>query len=428
MKNGFWILRISETLSTTANKMLISIFIWFSISYVSSPDEASSIYATYFLSKIVFGTILSPLGDRFEKRKLIFYANSLALVGFFIAVYMINQKNIYVPLFYAIVIFLGCCDAIYPPLANAILPDIVEKKNLDLAYQYTFFLQSIGSLIGISVGIISLDMLGLYVAVVLATTLSIVSQLILLFLNVAKEKPIIRSESLTYMREIKESFILTYKYKSEFYWNLAASLANFIVAPIISIAIPFFVSHILMKDGGYVVFYEVCISFGVILGALYVQKKLIYIGVKKMTLVKSSFSFMGISILLLALFDNYIVWGGALLFLGLSIIVCNICVESVRSIAIPKQYRSRLQTIHILTILSSTPLGFLLMGNWIESYSLQSLLFAFGLILLVVSQFIIHIPKMEHLLSMEEDELEGAYASLFCLPNEADKSINLKET
>ncbi len=410
MPKSFFLVRVGELFTALSTRMIVGGLSWYCISVLSDAAMASTLYGGFYLFKLLFGVLLSPLGDWFNKKSLLIVcaatllgASSLMLVGVYSGFALVTIV--------IGVLMIAFGDSYLSGLVNAIIPEIVPKELVERAYQNTFVLQSMANILGIAMGVTTIEAFGISFILVLAIVLSGISIVLFTIVTYAKVSST-KKDFVSYSIDIAEGVKLSYRYKTEFYWNLISSLSNLAVVPLIAILVPYYVSMVVGKPALFVASLELSLTIGVFLAATYVQPFLSK-RYSKIALVQAAFVGIAMSMALLALSDSLVAWHLGLMMLGASIVINNISIESVRAVAIQQEYRARLQVVHQLFIQSSIPLGFYIFSFRGNQDNLVMILYAFSAMFLLFCFLIPKIPKMRQLLSRSTATLDGAYADLY---------------
>jgi len=410
MPINFFFIRIGELLISLSSRMVIGGLSWYCMSVLTDAALASMLYGGYFIAKLMFGLIFSPLGDAYNKKMLLMIsacvaclASTIMLIGIHI-----NTSIIWFVIGGAMI---ALSDSYLAGMVNAILPDILPKTLLEKAYQHTFLLQSVASIVGIASGVTAIETFGLSFIITLSLILTSVA--VLCFIAI-KYVAVNDKSKLTghYVSDIVEGVELSLRYKTELYWNIISALSNLAIVPLVTIIIPYFVLNIASKKSIFIATLELSLTLGVFIAATYLHPQLSK-KLPKMKLVQAAFVGISVSIAVLALSDNLLVWHLGLLMLGTSIVINNISVESTRAIAIPQQYRARLQIVHQTFIQSSVPLGFYLLSLAEGAINIALILSVFSAMFFLFVFLIPCIPNMKLLLRLHHDNLEGAYERFF---------------
>jgi len=410
LPSNFFLIRVGELLISMSSRMVIGGLSWYCMSVLSNAALASMLYGGYFIAKLIFGLIFSPLGDAYNKKFLLMISACVACLASLIMIMGIHINTSTV--WFAIgVVMIALSDSYLAGMVNAILPDILPKELLEKAYQHTFLLQSMASILGIASGVTAIETFGLSFIITLSLILTLIS---VMCFTAIKYLAVNDKSKLTghYTKDILEGIKLSLRYKTELYWNIISALSNFSVVPLVAIIIPYFVLNIASKKSIFIATLELSLTLGVFIAATYFQPQLSK-KLPKIMLVQTAFVGISVSIAALALSESLFVWHLGLLILGTSIVINNISVESMRAIAIPKQYRARLQIVHQTFIQSSVPLGFYLLSLADGSINITLILSVFSAMFFLFVFLIPLIPKMKLLLCLHNDKLEGAYERLF---------------
>ncbi|MGC9458703.1 MFS transporter [Vibrio genomosp. F10] len=410
MPRNFFFVRIGELFTSLSTRMIVGGLSWYCISVLSNAAMASMLYGGFYLFKLIFGVLLSPLGDSFNKKNLLIIS-SATLLGSSLLMLLGFYADIAVVSIVIGILIISFGDSYLSGIVNAIIPEIIPKHLVERAYQNTFILQSVANIIGIAMGVTVIETFGISFILGFSLVLSGISIVLFSLINY-KADVITNIKFTTHSQDIIEGVKLSYKYKTEFYWNLISSLSNLAVVPLVGILVPYYVSMVVEKQAIYVATLELSLTIGVFLAATYVQP-ILSKRYSKISLVQSAFVGISISMALLAFSNSLLAWHIGLLTLGVSIVVNNISIESVRAVAIPQEFRARLQVVHQLFIQSSIPFGFYIFSFKESQDNLVMILYSFSVMFLIFSFLIPMIPQMKILLSKSSETLDGAYADLF---------------
>ena len=415
----FWLLRAFELLSVISSRAFSSALTWHYIKSHGDSATASYILSLYFLTKILSGLLLSPLGDRNKKSHILLLCALIGITAPLILLIALQQEGHYFTVAaLAGISLLGVSDSLISPIIAATIPQIITSKLITKAMHRKFTIDSIGGILAIAVGIISLDNIGL------AHTLCLISAVA--FFNaalVSRALPSIphsASHQDSYTQNLIEGFFLSYRFRFEFRWNTIAALANFAATPLISIIIPYIAQYYWHGEAWKIIQLEAVLSLGILISATLVYPKLNKHNIKKETIVRTSWLALPTLFLSLCFTQNFIIWNAIIFSLGIAIICNNIAIESTRTLAIPAACMARIQTIHHVFILALIPLGFAITGFALQKWGLEHAMLLLSATIAMAWLLLRTAPKMTELLSLDNESLVGAYERLFP-PETGDK-------
>lgn len=415
----FWLLRALETLSVISSRAFSSTLTWHYIKNQDDSATASYVLSLYFFTKILSGLLLSPLGDRNKKSHILSSCVLMSIMAPLILFITLQQGSHYFTVAALAGIFLlGVSDSLISPTIAAIIPQIIASALITNAMHRKFTIDSIGGILAIAAGIISLDNLGLANTLILISAAGFLNGV--LISNALNAIPDTPSHKNHYLKHLTEGLLLSYQFRFEFRWNTIAALANFAVTPLISIIIPYIAQYYWHSEAWKIIQLEAVLSLGILISATLVYPKLNKHNIKKETIVRTSWLALPTLFLSLCFTQNFIIWNAIIFSLGIAIICNNIAIESTRTLAIPAACMARIQTIHHVFILALIPLGFAITGFALQKWGLEHAMLLLSATIAMAWLLLRTAPKMTELLSLDNESLVGAYERLFP-PETGDK-------
>lgn len=412
MNRLLWLLRGAELGAALGSRMLLGIFVWYLVKYESDARTASFVLASYYVAKFIAGIALSPLSDRFTPVRLFraciavtvlvsagSLATSLSLSGLTIACMVLAGLLLAIP------------DALLSPAITSTITRVVPNHLMVAAFQHKFTVDALGGVVAIGLGIVSLDAAGLTVSLVISLSLCAGSLLLLSGISLPEQQG--KREKNHYWRDITAGFEVIRRFRFEVWWNFLSALANLAVAPLIALVTPFMTRAYWGGEAWRLVLLELSITVGILLSAQIIYPALVRYGFRKIVLVRSAFFGMSLSLAAVWLSSNWWFWMLAYFSIGVLVIINNVCIESMRALAIPAEYRGRVQTIHHLCIQSAVPVGLLIGGAMLETGRVFGLLGLFVMMLTLSTLLLWYVPKLKELLATPTEKLDGVYEKLF---------------
>lgn len=400
----FWQLRLAEILFLTLSRTLLSIVIFIHLQHELFTQLAISI-ATYYLTKILAGLLLSGLDKHFERECCLISLSvvMIAAIGCF-ASYMYGYSYSWLILCLILTVLV---DTLFTPLVLAIIPELIPHGNLSLVFRKFLILESFFAVTGICLGLYGIDSLQPQ-TIILALTVSTLSVLLLcLFLpQLGKNMSTASQNIITINSQVYKSF---FQYKFEYYWALIAALLNMIVAPIALFLMPYFVVNVNLLSPVYIGLVE---GFG-LLGVITASFLPLANQQKRVKILWFSTILMTATTLYLFINQSLYSWFIAAFLTAYAICNINVTINPVRALAIPITIRSELHAIHNLIQNIGVTVGIVL-AVFITQLNLPNYWFIAGALLMLGSMSVL-LLKITHqnLLNMPETQLDGAYAILY---------------
>ena len=238
-----------------------SLFYSFTVSFyiLEITDNNAALQGAYlaigsivYLITSLFGGVIS---DNCNKAKIMFVCDYMkgALVLIATLELFLTRQNVNTGL--VILFAMGICSnmiaGIFSPASNSLLPNIVEKEELQKAQSYFSAMNSIQGIAGVLLAGILYALLPAYMLFTITGVcylLSGVSEMFIKYNYIKSEQPLTLERT---FRNMKEGFEYLYGHKSLFMVLLMFTLLNFFVTPINGNIVPYFVKTDLRNAQSY---------------------------------------------------------------------------------------------------------------------------------------------------------------------------------
>ncbi|MFJ8893518.1 MFS transporter [Leifsonia sp. NPDC102414] len=129
----YWKLWTSSALSNLADGVMKVALPLVAIRYTESPALIAGLGFAFTLPWLLFALTAGALADRFDRRRLMLWANTAraALLSVLVVVAIIGAGSIW--MLYAIALFVGVAETIYDTSSQSILPQLVSRDALSRA-------------------------------------------------------------------------------------------------------------------------------------------------------------------------------------------------------------------------------------------------------------------------------------------------------
>lgn len=205
-----------------------------------------------YLITSLFGGVIS---DNCNKAKIMFVCDYMKGALVLIATFglFLTRQNVNAGLF--ILFAMGICSnmiaGIFSPASSSLLPNIVEKEELQKAQSYFSAMNSIQGIAGVLLAGILYALLPAYMLFTITGIcylLSGVSEMFIKYCYIKSEQPLTLERT---FRNMKEGFEYLYGHKSLFMVLLMFTLLNFFVTPVNGNILPYFVKTDLRNAQSY---------------------------------------------------------------------------------------------------------------------------------------------------------------------------------
>lgn len=405
----FWKLRASEALYLVSSRVTISVIVLLLIT--RDQFYTTSIFLFFFfLFRSLSGMLLAGKVETFQKRSSLLVLSLVFSFSSFLLHYLNSQNLINIYTLSVIALVLAVIDSLYSSIIDSYIPLVVEKEQLDDAYRNTSMIQSFIDLFGITLGMIGVELIGIQNVLLTVIALSIVTTLIIWCLKNLKFVDNVKSYELF---SVKKSILLFFHYKFEPRWALLSLVTNMVLLPFSMMVIPYYVSSILNESPVYIGIIEASASVGVLLGSIYVHKRVtLLIGNSKT--VSVAFAMIGISLILMALLSSIMYWVILASSIGVALVLSNVTIESKRAELIPQEHRVKIQTIHNSFINLANPIGFLIIGTALTNYSYSLFMVIGGVVIFTQAFIVFTIPNFKYIIEGKKGTI--SYIDLYGEP------------
>lgn len=372
--------------------VLMCISLWL-LKQNSSVTELGSVLISFEIASIIARLTLGTLGDFFSKKLLIAYSNMLsALIFFFILIAafgsQINVLNI------CFLFFLeGSLEGLRDPILNSILPDIVNKKDINKAIKYRETVKAINSLSAPAIAGFMIYLIGYQYTFLFSSFIFVLSSLLFFTLKFPQMSKKIFSSRIIFLQLSNLSSIKCILIVPLERFNMIVSMIlNFIYLPFLMIYVPLFVTQNTLQEWKLGVL-ESSFGLGLIFGSLLLRQN--YYDKYKLTLGSLTLIFFSFSFFLVNS-NNYYIMLLSLFIGGVGLVLYNITISSIRYTGIPENFRSRFFGAVGFLCTVTIPLGFKSLTISLNYFHINSILIfvsIFLLLLLIFSYFMLD-PKL----------------------------------
>jgi MFS family permease len=153
LDRSFWKLFTASAAATVADGISKVSLPLLAVSLTSNPVLISGLTAFAFLPWLLFGLPGGALVDRLDRRQAMSTVNIMRAVLLGVIILLLVAGVEHILALYAAAFALGLCQVVYDSAARAILPQVVDRRNLDKANSWLTVEETVGqSFVGPPVG------------------------------------------------------------------------------------------------------------------------------------------------------------------------------------------------------------------------------------------------------------------------------------
>ncbi|OTA20989.1 TetA [Xenorhabdus beddingii] len=406
MKNNisFFLYQMSDILFTSSTRAFAMLFSWWMIEVLNLDFQLGWFIFSSWLLQVLFLVFMSNLGDRFNKKTILFFCiiptSLLLILANFI------DTRLYLPLG-IISIFASISAILIQPIGTSILPEISDENKLESAFKYRGVVNSVNIILGPAISGIVIHYLKIDGALLFISLMSLSSIIGFYFIkNQKKEKPLQQHTG-----NIGSIKIIT-KNPTETRLVIVSSFFNFTTVPLVTYITPLIIINEFKLSALQVGIAEATFGVGMMIGSVIIINYLNKLLCKAHSAFIAAFT-ISVCIAGISTATSLIGLCSYMLISGIGLVIYNINTTSIRCLATPESYRNTMESKFLAICIVSIPLGMISATYIVESYDIRILLLAFSASMGLMSFLVLFSPKYVEISKMSEAQLNGYYGKLY---------------
>lgn len=366
-----------------------------------------SIYGiTLSLASIFFTLVLSPFGDRYNRRTVILFSRAALLIAGFSLAVMSSNDCYRIELVLLIVVLGSAAMAVVLPACAAAPPDLVPAEKLPLALSLQKSAQATGRALGpamagsmLAIGDVSIA----FWAMVAMGAISAGSTLSIGAFGLPHA-----SERKHWLLELGAGLRVKWLIPVERYWSILSLIFFSAFLPATGMLLPLQVKH-LQLSGGWYGLVDVGYAAGLVFGFGYLTSNLNKLTGKALAGAASLFA-VGIAFFATAFVTSPALLAATFFVAGTGFAVHNLNGQTARTLAIPPRFRVRLMSINVMLYQVASGAGAALAGLLLTAQPTPSPVYLIcGATIAVVAIAFPLIPGYRQLLELHHEEADCFY-------------------
>lgn len=411
----FWLFRIGQVISVVGDSCSSIALLWWILEKTNSALTVSSVLAPALAVKLCLMPILGPIGDRFDRKKIVVLADWSRSIVLALVATMVFLDYFNLPLLITFFILNAIGSAFFSSAAESIVADLVPAKFYSKALSQEKAIMYCGSIFGWVFGGLIVSFFSIGGAFLIdAFSFFIAGYLSIQIEAITKAKISNELQNLNYsIKKWKEDFlqgIMTIRQiPMELRLGGLVAAMNLFTSFII-VALPVLVKDVKGMPPWFLGLMEAMFSVGSVIGALFVHRISERFFDRKNDimvlagLVMLAFGLMGLAI------NLSFMWPLLMMFIcGLGVMIVNIPIMSNMAMATPNEYRSRFSTVKSFMYEVTTPISVTLSGVLIGIVGVKWTLILSGVMLLPMIPLMIKIPLFSELMRLTSEKADNFY-------------------
>lgn len=408
----FFLLQAGTALSLCSGYITRFALAWWCLKETRSVVIFSSLIALSAAAEIYLKPFLASFGDQCNRVKFIVCCQIIVLL-----MTILFSLSFIAGLFHIFTVTTGlivisAVASVREPTIMGLIPDLVPEGDISRAMSSRTATNSLMMLSGpvVATTLISWFSAGvaLYVAAALQG-LSCLAFLILAIKNVPTHPPLKKGN---WFNQTKEGFIAIYHVRSERYIALICSAINFTMFPFFSVIMPFWMISERQLPASYLGGFEFSFALGLLASGLYLSERLrTFFG--RFGNVICGFVLLGGSVIGIVMVQNIILSIVLAFFSGMAFSVINMTLSTLRTIATPRHYRTRMFAMAAFLSSLANPVGVIIAGWFIHNLGVTLFAFFSGILMILIVPVLLGSTHLKNALSLEEDEMKDYYEKTY---------------
>lgn len=360
---------------------------------------------TMSLVSLVAVPLLSPLGDRFPKARVIAFAMGCFAAAAMLLAWWVGARGYRLDVVLMIQAVPMIAMAVVQPASTSLAAELVPAGGLQQALNWQQGAQSTGRLIGPAIGGAMLAAAGT------ASTLRLHAALMVVAAALALRLPRIERDAGAqrsgWWSELRDGLKANWAIPLERGWMAANFVSWIFIFPALTMLVPLKVQS-LSLSAWWLGLCEVMLSLGVLLGALGGANWLIGRFGRFNTRVASATA-QGLALAVAGITEHPLVLVGAFAIVGLGSSAMTLVGLTHRTLARPVAFRTRMSAGSILTTQVAASMGPAIAGLALHAWTVQWVYLAFGVLGAAAALSLALVPGFREFMALSHDEVNGWY-------------------
>ncbi|TDR78382.1 MFS transporter [Paludibacterium purpuratum] len=409
-----WHFQFSFFILTVGGRCTQLAVAWWALAATHSATVFSYMVACAIAAEVLAKPLLGWVGDRHDKIRVLLICNVVNVIGAF-ALWLLAAIGWFQPVLVGALMVVGSLAVgLRDPLQSSIIPALVDKERVALAFRSKSIMSSLALLIGPGLAGALVSIWGVGTALALEVAAATIAAALAWKLLAIPQRFANRSSvpHMGWLSMIVSGFKTVYRVRTEFFLALLAMVVNFALYPFFSILVPLFVKNSLSMPAWYVGVLDASFGLGILFGS--------YLGIGWLSKWLPRDASIALGFALLG--GNLFVTGrllppwlipAAFAAGGMGLMLINVHAATVRTLATPASHRNRMAATVAFFSSAASPVGSMTIGMLLGSFSLSGIMMVLGGMVCVLAMTVFFIPYFKQVMWMPDDRLDGVYAEIY---------------
>jgi MFS family permease len=386
--------------------------------YILDITHSSFQMSLFFVINCAISALISPFGgiiaDRFNRKGVLVWMDVIRGIIVLITALLLSQHLIQIWMLYVSAVILAFCGAIFSPTASAIIPNIVEERQLVQATSLDQSLWSFCSMVGLLASGFLYGWIGINAIFLLNAASYFVSGMLEACLNLPRKTPNNLPDPLSFNPEIRKAFRelkegYQYVKNNKLVYDLVQlnALFHLVVFPLIMVFFPYIFNVLLNATTIQLSITQSAGWLGVILGALMVSMFLKHITLRK-KLFWGLLSYSACTLIIFPVFlpqigQYFNNWAITIIFstmgivIGVAVTFFDIPINVIYQKYTSDEYRGRFWGFQGALLTLAMAVGYFLGGILAQRVWMGFLFLGIAMITLAINLWVINLKEVKEL-------------------------------
>ncbi|WP_330927438.1 MFS transporter [Candidatus Sororendozoicomonas aggregata] len=406
----------SSAISLLAFRSFNIVLIWSVVSENNSSVTLGAIIAIMWLFNLISLPVAGELLDSKDKKNILIKNAILPIIA--IIFFYINttqlDNNIVISALCASL--LAACNSVTSSSINSMIPFIADKKSYTKSIGMATTFNSFQMIIGAILGGAFIALLGVHGAILTVASFYLIA---FIFINTVTIRGTVSENQDDNKEALFQRMLVGFKVLSklpnEKHICYTAMITNFVVTPLLTVVIPFYVVEKLNAGANTLAMFESAFAAGMLIGATLSLKIQFNVFSRLLPVIIGNI-LIGSGILCFVIFESTYLKILSLALSGFGLSAKGIACNSIRAFAVPDKFRARLEGAIFFLCILTIPLGSQLFGYLLsapQAVSINTVIMIMGGIIILTSIVFITSREVQSTLKKTNGDLEDLYTKKY---------------
>lgn len=356
----FWIYRCGQIATTLGYNASSIAIVWWILGEYQKMIYVSYVIIPPLILSAISQPLIAPLGDRFNKKKLMFYGLLTQLISYMIITFLFFKNDMSIVVLIIFEIFSTAGKIVFNSGSIGILPHIIPEGKIHQGINITQRINSVMAILGGVPGGVLVTAIGVANSFFFLTICLFIASLLCTMIRCSAHTEKNRPSCVEWVNDVKEGFRYTLQNPVVCGFFLYSLIIGLAFAPM-TLSFPYIIKEINELPPFYVGLLRTSMGSGLITGSLllpYVKK---IIDSKAIVYMSSVFFFL--SLLLIGLYHHVIILFFGQFIIGFSRNWINVTIDSLLLINLPKDLRTRVLSNMMFFAMINMPVAMMIFGG-----------------------------------------------------------------